>query len=443
MKPVAASRPPAARLEAAFAAEERDGYKLGFKLRLIALGSIALFLTVATPFPAVLYYYALFVGFVILGAAPLAHWRSDSGTPEWTRWTAPALDMALVTFAVVYPNPFLQSDLSELPLVLRSEHLAYPVVFIALSTLTYSPRQVLWTGTAAAIMWTVASFWVAGLPGNGWAAMGSDPRAVMTHSLLQQVFLLLIIAGLLAGGVGRARALALRQVKAERERTQLARYFSTNLVEQLADVDRPLGQIRSQTVAILFADIVGFTSLGEALSPVGLIGLLREFHQRMQSAVFDNDGTLDKYLGDGLMATFGTPDTGPRDAANALCAARAMTLALADWNEMRRARGESVVRIGIGVHWGPVVLGDIGGDHRLEFATIGDAVNVASRLEHLTRDLDSDIVISVDLVNAIRESIAAGEANSLLDGFAPSTLLTVRGRSTRVEVLARPRKAVA
>jgi adenylate cyclase len=111
--------------------------------------------------------------------------------------------------------------------------------------------------------------------------------------VVQHALLLLIVAGLLAGAVNRSRALVLRQVKAERERTQLARYFSANLVEQLADADRPLGEVRTQTVAVLFADIVGFTSLGESLSPVDLIGLLREFHQRMQAAAFANEGTLE------------------------------------------------------------------------------------------------------------------------------------------------------
>jgi adenylate cyclase len=271
--------------------------------------------------------------------------------------------------------------------------------------------------------------------------MGSDPHAVMVHALLQQVFLLLIVSSLLAAAVHRSRALTLRQVKAERERTQLARYFSTNLVEQLADADRSLSEVREQTVAVLFADIVGFTSLGEALSPVDLIALLREFHQRMQAEVFAHGGTLDKYLGDGLMASFGTPATGPRDAANALTAAKAMTVALAAWNRQREERNQAIIRIGIGLHWGPVVLGDIGGDHRLEFATIGDTVNVASRLEHVTRDLNADIVASADLIEAVRASVPVEEAERLLRGFSTPIQCGIRGRTTPMEVFARPRSA--
>ncbi len=432
-------RAPAQRLETAFAAEERNGLKLAFRLRLAALGLVAIFLTAVNPFPDVLYYYALLLGFIVTGAASLVPRPEGTGTPEWTRWAVPLADLALATFAVVYPNPFGVSDFSDLPMLLRSDNLVFPVILIALSTLTSSPRQVLWTGTAAAIMWTLASFWVAGLPGLRWSTMGTDPHAVMAHSLVKQDFLLLVVAGLLSGAVNRSRALTLRQVKSERERTQLARYFSTNLVEQLADADRPLSEVREQTVAILFADIIGFTSLGEKLSPVDLIGLLREFHQRMQAAVFANHGTLDKYLGDGLMATFGTPKTTPRDAANALAAARDMTTALTAWNRNRQEQGQPVIRVGVGLHWGPVVLGDIGGDHRLEFATIGDTVNIASRLEHATRDLDADIVASIDLVDAMRACVGADEAQGLLLGFAAPTPHPVRGRSTPLEVFARVR----
>jgi adenylate cyclase len=245
----------------------------------------------------------------------------------------------------------------------------------------------------------------------------NDPQGVMAQLLLKQVVLLLVVSGVLAGAVARTRALVLRQVRAERERTQLARYFSANLVEQLADANRPLDEIRNQSVAVLFADIVGFTTLSEAESPGRVIALLREFHQRMQAAVFAHQGTLDKYLGDGLMATFGTPYPGKRDAANALGAARAMAASLAAWNQDRRAQGEPPVRIGVGVHWGPVVLGDIGGENCMEFATIGDTVNVASRVEQLTRELAAEVAASDDLVQAMRASIPAAEAEALLEGF--------------------------
>ena len=116
-----------------------------------------------------------------------------------------------------------------------------------------------------------------------------------------------------------------------------------------------------------------------------------------------------------------------------------MAESLAEWNQPRRARAESTVRVGIGVHWAPVVLGDIGGDNRLEFATIGDTVNVASRLEHMTRELAAEVAASDDLVQALRASLAAEEVEALLEGFIKSTPQAVRGRSGQLEVFCRPR----
>ena len=389
------------------------------------------------------------LGFIANGALAFVPRYLGPGSryTEWGRWLVPAIDAALVTFALVYPNPFGDEAWMTRPLALRLDNVLYLLLFVGLSTLSYSPRQVIWTGVAGALCWTIGSLWVASLPGAHWTpliaandATGlNDPHAVVLQLLIKQVAVLLIITGVLAGAVARTRSLVFRQVKAERERTQLARYFSANLVDELADANRPLDQIRNQSVAVLFADIVGFTTLSEAEPPERVIALLREFHDRMQAAVFAHNGTLDKYLGDGLMATFGTPYPGTRDAANALAAARDMAASLADWNATRRQQGLSAIRVGIGLHWGPVVLGDIGGENRLEFATIGDTVNVASRLEHMTRELSAEVAASEDLVTALRASLPEAEAEALLEGFVQSAPMPVRGRSAQLGIFSRPR----
>ena len=229
-------------------------------------------------------------------------------------------------------------------------------------------------------------------------------------------------------GEDRARRLVERQAAAERERANLSRYFSPNLVDELAQTDQPLGPTRQQPVAVLFADLVGFTQLAETLPPTEVIALLREFHGRMQAAVFAHGGTVDKYIGDAVMATFGTPRSGPVDATNALAAARAMRDAVAAWNVARQAAGEAAVRVGIGVHYGAVVLGDIGGESRLEFAVLGDAVNVASRLERLTRQLDAVIVASDAVVAQARLEGAGGV------GLVPGPPQTLRGRTAPVGI---------
>ena len=176
----------------------------------------------------------------------------------------------------------------------------------------------------------------------------------------------------------------LAQAAAERERANLARYFSPNVVEQLSHNDEPLKKISTQEIAVMFVDIVGFTSYAAARDPEEVIGTLREFHGLMEAEIFRHSGTLDKYLGDGLMATFGTPVVGARDASDALACARAMCVVLDQWNAERRQAGEPEIHAGIGIHFGEAVQGDIGAN-RLEYAVIGTAVNIASRLEAMTR----------------------------------------------------------
>ncbi len=163
--------------------------------------------------------------------------------------------------------------------------------------------------------------------------------------------------------------------------------------------------------------------------------MLREFHARLEQAVFDNGGTLDKFLGDGVMATFGTPAPGEHDAGNALACARAMLSAIDEWNREREARGAAPIRLSIGIHHGAVVLGDIGSERRLEFAVIGDVVNVASRLETLTREIDAQVALSQELVSAIRDE-AGGNSEALLAGLRDRGPQRLRGRDDSVSVWA-------
>jgi adenylate cyclase len=181
------------------------------------------------------------------------------------------------------------------------------------------------------------------------------------------------------------------------------------VVEELSGHDEPLKQVRTQNVAVLFVDIVGFTAFADARTPDEVVRTLREFHALMEQEVLRHSGTLDKYLGDGLMATFGTPFVGKADAINALRCAQAMMAAADRWSDERNAAGEAPIRVSFGLHYGPVVLGDIGVTC-LEFAVIGSTVNVASRLEALTRALDFALVASDDLVRQAKTELDSQEA---------------------------------
>jgi adenylate cyclase len=196
------------------------------------------------------------------------------------------------------------------------------------------------------------------------------------------------------------------------------------MVEELAGMDEPLGDGRNQNVAVLFADIVDFTPLSHRHTGTEIFALLREVLGLMANCVFLHHGTVDKYLGDGIMATFGTPKSTPADAANALNCGRSMLDNLAAWNRARIASGKEPVETGIGIHFGPVVLGDIGDEHRLEYAVIGDTVNIASRIERITRDLQVRMIATDDLVQA---ASAFDESDSVKHELEIAPPQTVRG----------------
>jgi class 3 adenylate cyclase/PAS domain-containing protein len=224
-----------------------------------------------------------------------------------------------------------------------------------------------------------------------------------------------------------------RLSEAERKRANLARYFSPNMVDGLMQSGGRLDEARTQKVTVLFADIWGYTTISAAMPPLQLMTLLRELLRMFEKTIFDNGGTLDKFLGDGLMATFGTPKAGPRDAANALGCACAMADAIARWNRKRRENGLQPLYLGIGLHHGDVVLGDIGSERRMEFAVIGDTVNVASRIQEMTRSLNIAVLASEGVLEAARAE--GGEA--VIRQFTDTGEHELRGRKGKIRLWSR------
>ena len=201
-----------------------------------------------------------------------------------------------------------------------------------------------------------------------------------------------------------------------------------------------LGRVRRQPVGVLFADLVGFTSMAEDMTPEEVMAMLRDFHGRMEAEVFRHGGCLEKFIGDALLATFGVPNIGPRDATDTLACARGMLAALKTCPQERTAGGLAPMRMGLGLHYGPVVAGDIGSQRSMAFATVGDTTNVTSRLQSLTRDLGATIVVSAALVEAVRRESAD---LAVLDGLMSQGPHSLRGRrrrsiSGRRERVARP-----
>ena len=421
--------------EEALERHKREGMELAVRVRLVAMSTIAVMILFLTPWPAVLYYEVILAIFIGIGL--LQRRVATVGQNSW-EMVLLFCDLALLTLICVAPNPF---DDRSFPLGFqyRFETFLYFFVILAGATLAYSWRTVVAVGTWTAGFWTVAALAVWALredtsagraavmalyPDNLTMAHILDPGELLIDIRIQEIVVFLLVAATLALSVRRSNMLLLRQAGLERERANLARYFSPNVVDRLSQNDEPLKQVREQDVAVLFVDIVGFTAFADRRTPQQVIDTLRAFHGRMEGEVFRQHGTLDKYLGDGLMATFGTPVAGPADATASLACARGMTAALDAWNAEREAAGEPALRVGIGIHFGPVVLGDIGAN-RLEFAAIGSTVNIASRLEALTRTLGARIAISDTVAERARAEGAEGA--DLLAGFRRVDGQEIRG----------------
>jgi adenylate cyclase len=431
---------------AGIAREERVGLAYMFYGRLAALGLLAVWVAATLPFERSGAYLGAIVLFALLGAPPYLLARRG-----WGGWKVPAIflliDAALLTYILIIPPPFFAEGWT-VQLNLRLPNFLYLGVFLVGMALSYSPALVIWTGVAAIAAWTAGFLWVAFLPDSHayssrdvldseagstlGATLGrfADPKSVSLTTLYNQVAFLVLVTTILAIAMWRARLLVRRQAAAEAGRASLSRYFSPNLVNELATRSGELDRPQVQRAAVLFADMVGFTAISEKLDPNALVSLLRDFHGRLARLAFAHGGTVDKYIGDAIMVHFGTPRARPDDPARALACAAAMIEEMQRWNAERGARGEPAVSLGVGVHYGEVLVGNIGDARRLEYTVLGDTVNVASRLERLTREAGTPLIVSEALVIAVRG--CGGEA--LLERLRPDQAHTVRGRREPVAI---------
>ncbi len=431
--------------EAALERHKREGLELAVRARWIAMALTGVLLVFLNPNWDVMWYH-----FILLLIAANGWLIRRAGRVGQSRIELLLifLDLLIMTLGMIVPNPF-SDDVRPLAMQYRFDNFQYFFIILAAGTLAYSWRTVIAIGSWTAMMWTVGwivAWWVAtpipelservaaALRGYPAVAELLDPNSFMVPQRVQQVVVFMMVAVTLGVSMRRLNRLLISNAGLERERANLSRYFSPNVVEELSQNDEPLKQVRKENIAVLFIDIVGFTKFSAGRDPYEVIEVLRGFHARMEAEVFHHHGTLDKYLGDGLMATFGTPVPTPLDAVNALSCARSMVDIIDRWNLDRRRAGEEEIQVGIGVHYGPVVLGDIGAN-RLEFAVIGDAVNVAAKLEATTREMGTRVVISDELrQRALQESPSAAD---LMDGFGRHSHRQVRGVSAPMTIWAR------
>lgn len=191
----------------------------------------------------------------------------------------------------------------------------------------------------------------------------------------------------------------------ERLKSNFTRYVSQHVMESILASEAPVkleGERRKVTV--VFTDIRQFTHVSEDLPPEKVVSLLNEYFAVMVDIIFKNQGSLDKFIGDGMMVEFGAPLDDPLQELHAVTTAIEMQQAIKKLSTKWQSEGWPAIKLGIGVHSGIAIVGNIGSERRIEYTAIGDTVNVASRLEQLTKELKTPILISEATVKAIENN---------------------------------------
>lgn len=222
---------------------------------------------------------------------------------------------------------------------------------------------------------------------DGFISLGDKLYFVSTVTIMTIISIL---------AARRIQSLLIKSKKQE----SLNRFLPDSLAREMMKTESSiLLQGERITATVLFSDIRSFTSLSETMQPEEVISFLNTYFDMMIQIVFQHNGTLDKLTGDGMMAVFGAFYEGKGNstgADDAVQAAAAMRMKLRDFNRIRHAHGLSEIESGIGIHTGEIIIGGVGTKNRMDFTSIGDTVNTASRLESLTKEVGASVLVSED-----------------------------------------------
>ena len=305
--------------------------------------------------------------------------------PRWFLALAVIADTALLmvliwSFHLQYEQPAA--------FYLKAPTLLYVFIFIALRSLRFDPWFVLLAGACAAFGW------LALLGYSVWSDEGGDmitrdfveyvqANKILIGAEFDKVISITVTTLILAVSIVRARRLMIRSVTEQAAVRDLSRFFAPEVAQAITASDKRIqpGTGEARTAGVLMCDIGGFTGMAAAMGPNDLIALLTEYESRLVPVIRRNGGSVDKFLGDGIMATFGAVLPTETFAADAMRAVEDLMEAAATWRREREAAGLAPVDVRFAVAVGPVVFGAVGDVSRLEYTVIGEPVNIAAKLE--------------------------------------------------------------
>ena len=309
--------------------------------------------------------------------------------PDAILYVSVVIDMALLlaliwSFHIQYMQPP--------SFYLKAPTLFYVFIFIALRALRFEARFVVFAGIVAALGWFVLAVYAV------QASSGTEmitrnyvyymtSNSILIGAEIDKIVSILTVTAIIAVAISRARGLLTRAIAERAAAQDLSRFFSPEIVRQITASEQEIGigHGRARTAAILNCDIRGFTGYATTVEPDELMATLAEYQHLIVPIIQNLGGAIDKFMGDGIMATFGAAAPSETYAADAMRAAAAIIEAVEGWKSERRADGRSELRIGVAVATGQIIFGAVGDDTRLEYTVIGDAVNRSAKLEKFTK----------------------------------------------------------
>jgi adenylate cyclase len=373
-------------------AQEQDASEI--LVSLIQLAAIALFGLVYTiapkafppdvPFEPVPWTLGAYAGFTLLRLW-LAWRRLLRG---WFLALSVIVDITVLmvtiwSFHLQYQEPA--------PIYLKAPTLMYVFILIALRTLRFEPGLVVLAGTAGAVGWLVIVAYA--VLADGGARITHDfATYAMSYEVLlgaevDKVLSILIVTLILALALLRGRKLLIRATTEQLAASELARFFAPEVAGRIRAMEASIepGQAEARAAAILMIDLRGFTLLSHRLEPQAVMELLSAYQALMVAAIDRHGGSVDKFMGDGILASFGATRPSPSYAADGLQAVEALIGAARRWALERAAAGLPAPAVGAALATGQVMFGAIGDRSRLEYTVIGDPVNLAAKLEKHTK----------------------------------------------------------
>ncbi len=323
--------------------------------------------------------------------------------PRWFVGASIVVDVAVLLITIW--SFHLQYEASP-ALYLKAPTVMYVFILIALRMLRFEPAMVILTGATAAVGWLIAVIYAVSYDQVCSAAQlveaitGADacnithmfPKYTTSDEILlgaefDKIVSMMMVTAILAIALVRARKLLIRATTEHLAAAELSRFFAPEVAGRIRDTEDAIkpGHAEQRDAAIVMTDLRGFTPLTDRLEPSAVMTLLSEYQSRVVAAITAEGGSIDKFMGDGILASFGATSASERFAADALRAVDAILAAMAAWREEREAANLPAPPVGVALAAGRVMFGAIGDASRLEYTVIGDPVNLVAKLEKHTK----------------------------------------------------------